>query len=344
MTVSVIIPAFNCSQTLENTVKSLLESGLDAFEVLIINDGSSDHTEEAALRLQNRYPNVRVISQPNRGVSATRNRGIREAKGDYLYFVDADDSLVSGTLADVNMILNGEQPDMLLFGLSFDYYKHNERYRSDVLVYPTKGIMAPTEWGSAYADLFAKNMLSPVWNKLIRRDLIRGHDLAFREDMIEMEDYLFSAECLLFCDRIYLMDKVVYRYRQAENERATFNRLWRIHSLSEYIQPFYEIAEALEGRFSKLDIACCAKKVSDRIYSTLFYEQLRFASISQIAQAAGDMFSGRYASVIEQRNPNLYQNLKKKKYVRVWLRRVYSRARHFAAVQVKYRNRARNQR
>lgn len=317
-------------------MNSIQASGLQAHEILIIDDGSTDNTKTTALGLQERFGNLRVLSQSNQGVSATRNRGIREASGEYLFFVDADDSLVTGSFADVNDILKRERPDMLLFGLSFDYYKRGLCYRSDVLLYPSSGSMTASQWAPAYEKLYRYNMISPVWNKLIRRDLIMDHQLQFREDMIEMEDYLFSAECLLHCERIFLLDRVVYQYRQTEDERGTFNRLWRIPSLSNYMCPFYETSDALECRFSKDGIDCPAGKVSDQIYMMLFREQLRFASLGQIRTAAEDMLSGPYSQIISRRDPKLYQCLTEREFARVWCRGMYRRIRHQAAVWMKY--------
>lgn len=344
MTVSVIIPAYNCSGSLKNVLDSIESSGLCFLEILIINDGSTDNTGATAKQLASSYKGLRVINQQNKGVSAARNRGIHEAVGNYVFFVDADDSLIPGSLADVNRIIDAERPDIMMFGMCFDYYKHGRIYRSDTLSYPTSGIMEPAEWGKNFETLFACNMLSPVWNKLIRRDLILDNRIEFREDMIEMEDYLFSAQCLLHSDQIYVLDKAVYRYRQSENERNTFDRLWRIKSLSRYVQPFYETAEALEARFSGNNIDCGAGNIADQIYSSLFHEQLRYASPRQISLAASDMLRGRHAHVIAHTDPKLYNKLKNKQYGRVWCERMLRRARHYLAVQVKYIMSLRNRR
>lgn len=344
MTISVIIPAYNCSGTLKNVLDSIESSGLRTLEILIVNDGSTDDTGTIAKQLASSFEGMRVIDQPNGGVSAARNRGVHEAIGDYVFFVDADDSLVPDSLAGVNSIIDAEHPDMLLFGMCFDYYKHGRMYRCDTLSCPMSGNMEPSEWGKAFDTLFDYNLLSPVWNKLIRRSLILDNKIEFREDMIEMEDYLFSAQCLLHSEQIYVLDKVVYRYRQSENERNTFNRLRKINSLSDYMRPFYEIAEALETRFSKSSINCNAVDVSDRIYSSLFNEQLRYASPKQIRCAARDMQKGPYAHVIKRRSPKLYDKLRKRQYVRVWCERALRRARHQLAVQVKYRMSLRNRR
>lgn len=331
MDISVVVPAYNCAGLIESAVESIYESQLKVAEIIIVNDGSKDDTGEAAKRLSAKYPLVRVINQENAGVSAARNRGIREATGQYLMFMDADDSLIPGSLADVNGILETSHPDMLLFGMYFDYYHRARCYRSDKVVYPDSGLMDREVWSKELVRLFRLNMLSPVWNKLIRRDLVLNNTISFREDMIEMEDYLFSMDCLACCETIYLLDKPVYRYRQAEDERGTFNRLRRIHSLSEYVQPFYDVSRLFGSQAAEII------KIADRIYFALFHEQIRFASARLIRLAAEDMLAGNHRQVIEQSNPKLYRNLKNKRYLFIWGQRMFRRIRHRAAVYVNYR-------
>lgn len=334
MRISVIIPAYNCAKHLEAVIDSIDRSGLNVFEIIPVNDGSTDDTQKVLERLAERDTRIRVIRQENKGVSAARNRGIREAKGDYVYFIDADDALDPGSLAAADGILEDERPDMLLFGMRFDYYYNGNLYRSDAVCYPERGSMDGAKWAAELEKLFRSNMLSPVWNKLIRRDVIISNDISFREDMIEMEDYLFSLRCLACCDRIYLMDRAAYRYRQAENERGTFNRLWRIDSLSRYMTPFYEAAEWFDPRYGAPDKV---QRIADQIYSMLFREQLRFASRKQIRIAAEDMLTGAHSEIIARTDPVLYERLRRKRDTGVWLGRAMSRARHWAAVQVKYR-------
>ncbi|UBF29192.1 glycosyltransferase family 2 protein [Kovacikia minuta CCNUW1] len=87
--VSVIIPAYNSMKYLPQTLESVLQQDFTDFEVLIVNDGSSDQIEQWAAQLVD--PRVRLISQENQGVSAARNAGIAQAKGEYVAFLDADD-------------------------------------------------------------------------------------------------------------------------------------------------------------------------------------------------------------------------------------------------------------
>ena len=124
MLISVVIPAYNCINSLEATLESILLSGLTDFEILLIDDGSKDGTARLCDALADRHGCIRCIHQENGGVSAARNRGIQEARGSYILFFDADDTVDPGALACCQEILAAQHPDMLIFGMSFDYYFH----------------------------------------------------------------------------------------------------------------------------------------------------------------------------------------------------------------------------
>ena len=96
--VSVLMPAFNAQETLQESVRSVLEQTFNDFELIIIDDGSTDGTADVAQRLAEVDQRVRVIRQTNAGVSAARNRGLAEAKGHYISLLDADDLWVPDKL------------------------------------------------------------------------------------------------------------------------------------------------------------------------------------------------------------------------------------------------------
>jgi glycosyltransferase involved in cell wall biosynthesis len=87
--ISVIIPVYNAEQTIKETIESVLSQTLSQFEIIVINDGSQDKTLEVVSRILD--PRLKVLSYPNAGVSVSRNRGISQAAGDYVSFLDADD-------------------------------------------------------------------------------------------------------------------------------------------------------------------------------------------------------------------------------------------------------------
>lgn len=333
MLVSVIIPAYNCISFLPATVRQIFRSGLRDFEILLIDDGSADGTGQVCDGLAREYDNVRCIHQPNAGVSAARNQGIAESRGEYIWFVDADDGVDAGAVTHAEEILRQTQPDILIFGMGFDYYHRGRLYRRDELVYPAEGIRTRVQLAEIFEDLFRHNALSPVWNKLIRRSLLMDNGIRFEPDLIEMEDFVFSVNCLCRCSSAYLLPEAVYRYRQAEAERNTYNRLCRIGSLTAYMEPFKNCMEqwqkASGRKNSGLDMV-------GQIYAMFLVERLRYASVREIKAVARDLDGSMYKETVEKHAPALFQMLMGGRFFRIWLRNGMSRIRHWMAVRVKY--------
>ena len=108
---SIVIPCYNYGHWLARAVDSVLAQDGDDWDLLVIDDGSSDDTAQIARELQERHPGrLRFLTQPNRGVAATRNRGIDETLGDFLIFLDADDELAPGALAAYRALI-ARHPD-----------------------------------------------------------------------------------------------------------------------------------------------------------------------------------------------------------------------------------------
>src|ERR687898_2245292 len=92
--VTVVIPCYNQAHFLGEAIESVLSQSYEHFEIIVVDDGSTDETSEVA----SRYEGVRLIRQENRGLAGARNRGLEEAKGEYVVFLDADDRLLPGAL------------------------------------------------------------------------------------------------------------------------------------------------------------------------------------------------------------------------------------------------------
>ena len=326
MLISVVIPAYNCISSLESTLDSILLSGLKDYEILLIDDGSGDGTSDLCDELQNRHVCVRCIHQENGGVSQARNRGIQEAQGEYILFFDADDSVDPEALRDCEEILLRQHPDMLIFGMSFDYYFHGKIYRRDEMISPLEGLLTKNQWSSEMGALYGCNALSPVWNKFICKNLLEKHQILFPGGMIEMEDFLFTVRCMRYCQEVFFLPKAIYRYRQTEDESNTFRRLCRIPSISAYMQPFETELTVIDGQGD----------IAERIYESFFYEMIRYADLSRLEQTAKDMQNGKYAAYIAAKDPVLYRRLAGEKYRLVWLKSWVGRVRHWIAVRIKF--------
>ena len=201
MTFSVIIPCYYCAETLEATVKSVCASGLIDYEILLIDDGSTDGTAELCDSLCAYDPAIRCIHQENAGVSAARNCGIREAQGDYLWFVDADDIPDKDFLANVFACSMDEKVGIIV--------GNYERLEKNGIV--TKVEIAESGCISAeqFPDIFMKYQYRTgfwgyLWNKLIRRKQLARSNVKFQEGLTLAEDLkfmtaLYRSNTMLFC-------------------------------------------------------------------------------------------------------------------------------------------------
>lgn len=195
--ISVIVPVHNGASYLEECIDSILAQGYEALEVLIINDGSTDATAEVCERLSGQHDCLRVITLPDLGVSVARNRGIEQARGSYIMFVDADDRLRPGVLKSLHRLLIQTDSDMA--GCSFVAWGTPGEWEKLRF-----GKEMPEELAGAYAGkiydrncYLKENILrgnTRCWSKLYRRELIG--QVRFREGLTIGEDMLFLVELL----------------------------------------------------------------------------------------------------------------------------------------------------
>lgn len=310
---TVIIPCYNCEKTLEETVESVRASGLYDFEIILIDDGSTDNTAALCDRLCEKYGEIRCVHQQNAGVSAARNRGIEEAKGDYIWFVDADDTVDAGAMAPAVSAAIEQQPDMLIFGMSFDYYHKGKMYRRDFLVPPCDGELSIAEIKRSIKTLYETNSLSSACTKLFRREIFTEYGVRFREDLRIMEDFLLVLQVLPHCKRISCMSKAIYRYRQSEDEKNAYRRLRRVNDLEAYMKPFE----------TALDELAAPKELCEDLYRMLLRQRLYYASPSEIRKVLAVHCNGHYASSL------------KDKTAQIFIRNCKGRMRHYVAVRLK---------
>lgn len=123
MKLSVIIPAYNVESYLERCINSVLNQRMpsDDFEIIIVDDGSTDNTYKLAVELAVLHPNVSAYTQPNQGQSGARNKALEKAKGEYVWFVDADDYILPGSIDTLYAIANNKRLDALYFLLQRHY-------------------------------------------------------------------------------------------------------------------------------------------------------------------------------------------------------------------------------
>ncbi|MDY3344596.1 glycosyltransferase [Riemerella anatipestifer] len=209
---SIIVPVYNASKTLRQCIESILKQSFKDFELILVNDGSTDDSGKIAEDYIAKDGRVKIIHKENGGVSSTRNRGIKEAKGRYLLFIDSDDRIGDDFLLGYYEILK-EFPSALIYqGFVSEYLDRNVVEALSHAVYEQNEIV------DALAILEEKRCLGGAWNKVFVRDIIEKKCILFNEEFSYGEDKIFTLQYIQYINQIVFIDKTEYFYnRKIEN-------------------------------------------------------------------------------------------------------------------------------
>ena len=210
---SVIVPAYNCEDTIENTIKSILAQNIQDMEILVINDGSKDKTSSIVCNLSKRDSRIKLFNNANHGVSYSRNFGIEVASGKYLTFVDSDDFLEKDVFSKAIDIFNTQKIELVIFSMKFLYQKNGNFIEKK---WNENQFMNKKELLNNYELLYNFNMLSPCWNKIYITDLCKK--IKFNESISTYEDYLFVTEYLKLINNLYILKDAYYIYNIFDKE------------------------------------------------------------------------------------------------------------------------------
>ena len=206
---SVIIPCYNVQEYILKCLDSVYSQGLapDAYEVLLIDDGSTDHAVEIATGYLQDKSNGKIIRQQNKGLGGARNTGIVNANGTYLLFLDADDWLLPNALKEILTIAENDRLDLLEFAAqgvnSAGKILYHYRNSSEVF--------------SSGIDYYKKvRYMNSACNKLYRRLFLVEHQILFLEKIF-IEDFEFNTRCLAKAKKLKATDTLVSQFLQSEN-------------------------------------------------------------------------------------------------------------------------------
>ena len=285
MIFSVIIPCYNCVKTLEATVNSIRVCGLSDYEILLIDDGSNDGTAELCDTLCVRYPELRCVHQENAGVSTARNRGINEAQGEYLWFVDADD-IVSPLNMESILKAIPDGVDCIMFGMRFRYVHHGKVIMRETMSCGNPVELTQQNLGSHFRALFEKNYFTAIWNKLTRKSILTENQIYFDPTLTNYEDLNFSLILAGCCKTILALPEPYYCYVNEFGHDRTVDRIQRIRDVIAYtdkiVTPFYALDKKLREN-GCLPIEGLGK-IALRLYMEAAYFKLKTTDRNEVQQ------------------------------------------------------------
>lgn len=258
--ISVIIPVYNTGLYLEECLDSIVKQNFKDFEVICIDDGSSDNSLEILKNYEERYDNFKILAQPNMGVSHARNKGLQHAKGEYIAFLDSDDFIKPNYLEVLynNANLNNSQIVMC------NYYRYFDSNKSSLPIVFTKGRGNYSNM-DILKSIIPDNLLhSYLWNKLWHRDLFDNLDFP----IMKFEDIAIMCKLIYKANKITIVSDKLYYYRI---RKTSIVRNYSISTQNDYIKAYGLTREFLEKEdlYSKLSFSF--KLLSIKVMAVMFF-------------------------------------------------------------------------
>lgn len=204
---SIIIPIYNIAQYLSDCLTSVFQQSLSDFEVICVNDGSTDNSQSVIDKFAAIHPNLRCIRQPNKGLSEARNIGLKNANGEYIFFLDGDDTLIDNqSLSNALRICSQNNLDLFIGNALVD--GHNAYLQN----YPKDNKIVS---GSEMMHLFMNNnrtLIEPVWCYLYSKSFLDTYQLQFKKGIYH-EDILFTPQALFLAERCMCNDILFVNYQ-----------------------------------------------------------------------------------------------------------------------------------
>jgi glycosyltransferase family protein len=269
--ISVVVPVYNVEKYLKECLDSILNQSYKDFEVVCVNDGSTDNSLEILNEYAKKDLRINVINQENQGSGLTRNDGLSLVKGDYIIFVDADDYLEEGLFESLVKSFC-ENPDIAIFGAKTFNCKRNKIYKGQ---YSSKKFKK---------DFSVNNLFqyhTVCWNKAYRNLFLKENNLIF-EDIKTGEEQAFCIKCYLLAKSVKIIKKDFYVYRKYRNGSLTTSKrkkdispIQNTYLIEKFLSEHKVDAKLKDKILTKYILKCFSwYGKTDKTYLKIFYSEL----------------------------------------------------------------------
>lgn len=209
---SIIIPVYNVEKYLEHCINSVLKQSFDGYEIILVNDGSTDNSGCICDRYANEYEKIRVIHKENEGLSEARNVAIRTAKGEYIVLLDSDDSLIENALQNANNIIKKyKNPDIVINRMK-SYYEETHSYVECEYKFDESIMNNKSSYEIFEICYRMPDFLGPPWIFIINKEYLQKNGLYFPKGLLHEDEY-WSPITLINAKNIGFNNEFLYCYR-----------------------------------------------------------------------------------------------------------------------------------
>lgn len=208
MLLSIIIPVYNVELYLKECIDSVIKQDIENYEIICINDGSTDESFRILKNYSEKYNFIKVLNQKNKGLSETRNVGLFKASGEFIIFLDSDDFIKENSLKDLIKIIKENKLEVLAYNY-INYYNKKKYFIEDRKITQNK-----TMTGIEYYKEMSKDKSCPMsWLNIYRKDFLIANGLKFCEGIIH-EDVEFMIRMLPKVKKMQYINNPIYYYRK----------------------------------------------------------------------------------------------------------------------------------
>ncbi len=276
MKISIIVPFYNTHKYLKRCLNSIISQTFKDYEVILIDDGSTDYSYKIAERYKLRYNNIKLYKQENKGVASARNKGVLMAKGEYVAFVDSDDFIHKDYLK--RMINVALQTNADVVCCNFYWLFNNEIAIKNYINCKTGLFSNIAALNLVISDTY---MQSYLWNKLWKRDLFVSLNIEFPN--MFFEDIATSFKLIYYANKVYIMKDSLYYYTQRSNSilhNFSFSTQGDYLKSLAIIKNFLDTHNIYYQTYKSFNFLCC--KVMLVLVISLFMIHLQQKSFSSL--------------------------------------------------------------
>ena len=291
MKLSYIIPVYKVENYLSQCVDSILEQSMDNYEIILVDDGSPDNCPEICDEYKRKYPDIfNVIHKENGGPAKARNIGIKQAKGDYLFFVDSDDYLINDNVMELYEKAVEYNADVV----QTTYISVNEINGKTVkseLPLKNGKLYTHEEMKKEICYASSKSLAVFMWKNLYRRQFIIDNGIQLEESLRMVEDPPFNMWAYCAAERFLAVDIPVYCYRirqdslQRQKYVADYDiiieKQWKLKL--KYYQQFFEPSEVFYRDIGEYTVKAILPLLLRNVYINNIRE--RFSLLKRIAKS-----------------------------------------------------------
>lgn len=289
---SLIIPVYNVEKYIKSCLDSIFsqDTDLDMYEVIIVNDGTPDNSMVIVDEFANKYNNITIINQENQGLSAARNAGITIARGEYIWFIDSDDTISPNIL---NALISGFlQKDVDIVGMDITQISESTGDQKTQLTSIDSKHINSMLSGAEFSE--CKMHFAPIQRFVFKRAFLMKYNLLFMRDIYH-EDVEFACRALYLADNVYISNTIGYEYlmRTAGSIMASYKikRSYDLMKIATSLKNFRD-----ENITSKREI-------------NIFNRKILFCYIHAIVMARGNTENIEFENFLKEHREHLKEGL-----------------------------------